>query len=152
MDSDHLDTIFEPDFSWIHEYHNKVFRIMSVPPTISKPPDPMPDINDFSRLLQTIENKVEYNIFRRNEFESTGTVDDSIITFCISTLEFIERMQEKEENSVLEEAFPLVSSHFGTDGVHDYVQIVARTNECSKSSFLTSLPRQRTTRWAETSQ
>jgi len=96
----------------------------------------MPDVNDFCELLQTRKNGVDYTIFRRNEFEPTGLVDDSITTFCISTLESIQRMRKNKENSFLESAFPLVSSRLATDGVHDFVQIVAKKNECSTSSFL----------------
>jgi hypothetical protein len=89
----------------------------------------MPDASDVCMLLQTKKNKVQYTIFRRNEFEPTGTVDHSIITFCISTLESFRR-------SSSEDASPLVSAPFATDSVHGLVQIMARKKECSTSRFL----------------
>jgi hypothetical protein len=136
MYSDPVHHASEPDFSWIPEWYEKVFPTSNEPPRTPKLPKSMPDVNDFSVLLQTRKDGFDYTIFRRNGFEPTGTVDDSIITFCISTLESIQRMRKKEENLFLENAFPLVSSHLATDGVHDFVQIVAKKNECSTSSFL----------------
>jgi hypothetical protein len=136
MYSDPVHHASEPDFSWIPEWYEKVFPTSNEPPRTPKLPKSMPDVNDFSVLLQTRKDGFDYTIFRRNGFEPTGTVDDSIITFCISTLESIQRMRKKKENLFLENAFPLVSSHLATDGVHDFVQIVAKKNECSTSSFL----------------
>ena len=90
--------------------------------------------NDFCQLLQTRSDGVNYTVFRRNKFECTGTVDHSIITFCMSTLEYIRRMRKNKEDWFPE--FPFVSAQFATDGVHDCVQIVAKKNECSTSRFL----------------
>jgi hypothetical protein len=113
-----------------------VFRTTSELPATPELLNSMSDVSDFCRLLQTTKNGVDYTIFRRHEFEPTGTVDDSIITVCISTLESIERMREDTAYSFSDDTLPVVSSHFATDGVHDFVQIVARKNECSTSSFL----------------
>ena len=74
----------------------------------------MPDASDVCMLLQTKKNKVQYTIFRRNEFEPTGTVDHSIITFCISTLESFRRSSSEDASS-------LVSAPFATDSVHGVV-------------------------------
>jgi len=109
-----------------------MFPTSSKPQTTSKLPNTTSDAYNYCELLQTRKDGFDYTIFRRNGFKPTGTVDDSIITFSISTLESIQRMR----NSFLESAFPLVSSHLATDGVHDFSQIVAKKNECSTSSFL----------------
>ena len=113
-----------------------MFPTLNEQPRTPKLLKSMPDVNDFSVLLQTRKDGFDYTIFRRNGFEPTGLVNDSIITFCISTLESIKRMRKKEKNPFLENAFPLVSSHLATDGVYDFVQIVAKKNECLTSSFL----------------
>ena len=119
----------------------------------------MSNVNDFRQLLRTTKNRVdptdetecasdsveytdetkcafdsvEYTIFRRTDFETTSTADDSIITFCINVLESMRRIRTRP---IYPEEFPIIVRCLATDSTYDCVQIVAKKDECSTSGFL----------------
>jgi len=94
----------------------------------------MSNVNDSCQLLQTRKNGVDYTISRRNDFESTGACDDSIITFCISALESMQRLHSTDYPP--HAAFPLIAHRFATDGTYDCVQIMAQKDQCPTPGFL----------------
>jgi hypothetical protein len=76
-------------------------------------------------------NGVEYTIYKREDLESASSFDESFVTFCISTLEFIARQKLGHAYQV-----PRISASLGTHGVYRCVQVVTQADGCSTERFL----------------
>jgi hypothetical protein len=91
---------------------------------------PAPD-TPFAEILKTNMNGVEYTIYKREDLESASSFDESFVTFCISTLEFIARQKLGHAYQV-----PRISASLGTHGVYRCVQVVTQADGCSTERFL----------------
>jgi hypothetical protein len=84
--------------------------------------------NDFKPLLITTMNGVKYKIHKR-EALPINILDDSVITFTISTIESVLRAK-------IYLACPVITSHLAAHEGYKCVQIVARHGTLEKSKLL----------------